>query len=97
MSDLIERQAAIDAVDRERKKKHLFNTAEDGLLKARGIINTLPSAQRKGKWVYGDDMFEYAICTSCQWDSGEAWEYALKNFKFCPNCGARMVKGEEDG
>ena len=44
-NDLISRQAAIDAVDRERKKKHLFNTAEDGLLEARRVINTLPSAQ----------------------------------------------------
>lgn len=42
--DVIYRQQAIDAIDRERKKKHLFNTAEDGLLKARGVINTLPSA-----------------------------------------------------
>ena len=45
IGDTISRQAAIDAVDRERKKKHLFNTAEDGLLEARGVINTLPSAQ----------------------------------------------------
>ena len=43
-----------------------------------------------GHWDYGDDMFEYAICSSCNWDSGEAWEYAKKNFKFCPNCGAKM-------
>ena len=64
--------------------------------KAYDAVLGLPSAQRKGKWVCGDDMFEYAICTSCQWDSGEAWEYALKNFNFCPNCGAEM-KGEEDG
>ena len=44
-ADCISRQAAIDAIDRERKNKHLFNTAEDGLLEARGVINTLPSAQ----------------------------------------------------
>ena len=43
--DFINRQDAIDAIDRERKKKHLFNTAEDGLLEARRVINTLPSAQ----------------------------------------------------
>lgn len=44
-NSLIKRHDAIDAIDRERKNKHLFNTAEDGLLEARGIINTLPSAE----------------------------------------------------
>lgn len=44
--DFISRKAAIDAIDRERKKKHLFNAAEDGLLEARRLINTLPSAQQ---------------------------------------------------
>lgn len=43
MSDLDKfRKDLIDAIDRERKNKHLFNTAEDGLLEARRIVNTLP-------------------------------------------------------
>ena len=48
-----------------------------------------------GRWNCGDDMFEYAICSACEWDSGEAWEYAKKNFKFCPHCGAKMGESEE--
>lgn len=51
--------------------------------------------RKKGKWNYGDDMFEYAICSSCKWDSGEAWEYAKKYFRYCPNCGADM-RGDGD-
>ena len=58
MGDLISRQAAIDAIDRERKNKHLFNTAEDGLLKARGVINTLPSADPEIKPI------SYMDCTN---------------------------------
>lgn len=50
---------------------------------------------KTGHWNCGDDMFEYAICSSCKHETGEAWEYAKRNFKYCPNCGARMV-GEED-
>lgn len=50
-----------------------------------------------GRWDCGDDMFEYAICSSCKWDSGEAWEYAKKNFKFCPHCGAKMDESEDSG
>lgn len=52
--------------------------------------------RKVGKWECSDDIFEYALCSCCKWDSGEAWEYALKRFRFCPNCGARM-KGEDDG
>lgn len=48
--------------------------------------------KKKGKWNCGDDMFEYGVCSSCKWDSGEAWEYAKKNFRYCPNCGARMER-----
>ncbi len=52
-------------------------------------------ARKKGEWNCGDDMFEYAICSVCKWDSGEAWEYAKKYFRYCPNCGADM-RGESD-
>jgi len=43
MGDLISRKAVIEAIDRERGKRHCFDTFEDGILTARGIINTLPS------------------------------------------------------
>jgi hypothetical protein len=54
---------------------------------------------RHGKWNCDDDMFEYAICSACKWDSGEAWEYAKKRFAYCPHCGAKMDaerKADED-
>ena len=100
MGDLISRQAAIDAIDRERKNKHLFNTAEDGLLEARGVINTLPSAEperKKGKWIANGDI--HKECPFC----GEDWDkyvfgdvvYTGELPKFCPNCGEDM-RGEQD-
>lgn len=46
---------------------------------------------KTGHWNCGDDMFEYAICSSCKHETGEAWEYAKRNFKYCPNCGAKMT------
>ena len=48
-----------------------------------------------GHWNCGDDMFEYAICSSCKHETGEAWEYAKRNFKYCPNCGAKMHMSAE--
>ena len=50
---------------------------------------------KTGHWNCGDDMFEYAICSSCKHETGEAWEYAKRNFKYCPNCGAKMVEPQE--
>ena len=49
-----------------------------------------PQEPKAGHWNCGDDMFEYAICSLCKHETGEAWEYAKRNFKYCPNCGARM-------
>ena len=46
--------------------------------------------RQKGKWLYADDVFEDAVCSSCKWDSGETMQHARKTFKFCPNCGAEM-------
>ncbi len=43
MGDLISRKAAIEAIDRERGKRHCLDTFGDGILTARRIINTLPS------------------------------------------------------
>ena len=96
MNDLIDRQAAIDAIDRERKKKHLFNTAEDGLLEARGVINTLPSAEpKRGKWIVkekvypdlpndSDYRYECSLCGS------EDQHNEKMIVPYCWHCGARM-------
>lgn len=100
MGDLIDRQGAIDAIDRERKKKHLFNTAEDGLLEARGVINTLPSAEprKKGKWIEqdagGDGVFYE--CSVCK-DAFTLMDGTPSdnNYNFCPNCGS-YNGGEEE-
>lgn len=61
-----------------------------------GVIDEQPTVEerKKGEWNYGDDMFEYAICSVCKWDSGEAWEYAKKYFRYCPHCGADMRGGK---
>ena len=71
-----------------------------GITEAIDIIDNIPSADAApivhGHWDCGYDMFEYAICSSCKWDSGEAWEYAKKNFKFCPHCGAKMDESEDE-
>lgn len=100
MNDLISRQAAIEALKRA-----------DALTRAFGyhfVIDTireLPSAQperKKGKWIYGED--EYGIdgyhCDKCgffvPWDYTHKFIDFIKDYHFCPNCGADMRPTERD-
>lgn len=104
MSDLISRQNAIDALEEQLDYLHKLNkdenpTAESkwyGINWARNTIADMPSAEpqrKKGKWIRGDQdkLLGRAFCSVCN-----KWEYQASNFNFCPNCGARMVRGEED-
>ena len=94
MSDLISRQAAIDATWFEPSYTDPLNV----LTEVRDRLKALPSAERKtGRWInaYPDiepnPMFMYGICSVC------GCEQAISNkLNFCPNCGADM-RGEQDG
>lgn len=85
MSDLIDRQAAIDALD----KLH-YNDREDWCF-VLDTIEYLPSAepeQKKGKWVEREGIYGAAYCSKC------GYELRMNNTNYCPNCGAEM-RGEE--
>ena len=83
MSDLISRQAAIDAVG--------YYSLHSGskLLFADKPLKELPPAQpEKGRWILG-------ICDNCGYDWGKDAPIASVP-NYCPNCVATMSKGEED-
>ena len=50
---------------------------------------------RHGKWLCSDDIYETAVCSVCNFDTGEPYEYVKKSWNFCPNCGAKMERKEE--
>ena len=88
MSDLISRQAAIDAIDVKNVNKGIISALQS-------IIEELPSADRpQGEWKsvkasiypYGYDV----ECSVCGHRMGSSFGY-----KFCPMCGAKM-KGADD-
>ena len=106
MSDLISRQAAIDAVHEEFDDCLVWDesgqrTADEFEI----IINRLPSAQRKGKWKYekmkhilNGEVRTVRICSECnggwfRYDLSDGVEDVEPNY--CPNCGA-LMKVEED-
>ena len=105
MSDLISRQAAIDAIDvlcQEHRYKipgksetySEYNEAwQDALDRAEGLIFNLPSAQpqrMRGKWI---DVTKTGGAEL--WKCSECGELELENSYFCPNCGSDMG-GDED-
>jgi len=87
MSDLISRQAVIEAINKAVTKEA-----------ARWSVNELPSVEYKGKWIldYRDCGVEFYRCSEC--NLGRAvidgsFYKSLDEFKKCPICGADM-RGE---
>lgn len=89
--DCINRQAAIDALEREQSLIERPTTEtrwfDLGLRKAQDVLSELPSAQPerpKGEWIATE--YDTIKCGEC----GIVYSSALYPRKYCPNCGADM-------
>lgn len=104
--DLISRQAAIDAIEQHKTAVLEGREWDEGIAYGYAaahrhlvdIVKQLPSAERHGRWVYGNDFHWYtANCSLCGYrrrtdiKTSERWN----EWHYCPNCGASMVN--EDG
>ena len=95
MADLIDRQAAIDAIP--KGEADIFENCSRCTLLSQEevveILERLPSAEQVGRWELVDYLFgRYGggiafRCTNC----GKS---AYDKSNYCPNCGARMEKDE---
>lgn len=110
MDDLIRRQDAIDAISTwdkfgvdERNRLVRWYEGLEPYVKLRDVvwaIEKLPSTHRKGKWIVLDECSNEGVyCSECNkkvlkidYSNTMKW----KNFNYCPNCGASMVRGEEE-
>ena len=56
---------------------------------------TIEPQRKTGKWikVNGKTAINCSICYHCSWSL--SFEYTVKRFNFCPNCGADM-RGKQD-
>lgn len=92
----------MDLIDREQAiaEMHLAFGAKPAVhAQAVNILNGMPSAEKTGKWVKDNNLYR---CTACNnlcavagWANSIPEEQMYKAFKYCPNCGARMVDDNE--
>ena len=101
MDDLIRRQDAIDILKKRHDEILPYDETISGALSgAQMLIKEIPSAQKKGHWIFKREehptyIAEQAVCSEC----GEPCAtYGLDKprDRFCKWCGADM-RGEEDG
>ena len=102
MKDPIERQAAVDALmeilDRPKHAEFLYT---DEICKTLNELPSVEPGQKTGEWIkYGVPRCgeQHYKCTSCGYyiNFGQWGELYTKEFKYCPNCGCKMERGEQD-
>lgn len=93
MSDLISRQAAIDALKEHEDAKGYLRCDYEV------VLEQLPSAEKHGKWESKalDNFRKYeVVCSECgarYVGNYDAYDEPY-DFNYCPNCGARMEADE---
>lgn len=98
MSDLISREAAIEAIE-ELKNRYLDRKVV--LAKAQDAVNNLPTAEKVGKWIKNENTYGWH-CSACEKDNLYAFVEDCDTDKnelqdhYCPNCGATMMEGVDD-
>lgn len=98
MSDLISRQAAIDAFVDLYDRVAFFD--KEIAARAIGIIKALPSADVlenvHGEWMHDkDDALVSGYCSCCGWTTIYT-ESEIAYMQFCPSCGADMRSKDAD-
>ncbi len=103
MSDLIDRQQAIDAFDTEGNElivagKENADAVEKYLKTVMERIEQLPSAEpKRGRWIHHPEIGwgETWLCDQCG-EKTTSTVMGKPRANFCPNCGADMRTKETD-
>ena len=90
MSDLISRQAAIDAVIEDWNECCGVYDADTIIHDVTDVIEHLPTVQpKRGKWYTENNSFIVLdVCDQCM----KAVRHVAPFYDFCPHCGAKMER-----
>lgn len=88
-------------IDADELIEHVWRDRLDSRERIADLVKSMPSAEpqrMKGCWerhysrpnVYADLCWH---CSNCGYSSNDSW---ANKWKYCPNCGAEMQKGEDD-
>ena len=97
MAEYIERRALMqfpirrDCYDRKNGNKHFINGIETVLEYAENLPAADVAPVVHGLWNNMDGYKTRKVCSECGWDVPEYGKF----YSYCPNCGAKMDRGED--
>ena len=88
-------------IDADELIEHVWRDRLDSRERIADLVKSMPTIEpqrMKGRWerhysrpnVYADLCWH---CSNCGYASNDSW---ANKWKYCPNCGAEMQKGEDD-
>ena len=108
-TDLISRQAAIDALndDITITGEQNAQTVVEYIHRVCKKLNNIPSAEpqrKKGRWIQNttyqmvgsDAVVAEAYCSECELYSSQINAFGYVSYDICPRCGAEMTGGDEE-
>ena len=80
-----------DAINKALKsQREGIISAEKACEYIRECLRRLGKPERKtGKWIKSMGTINCSNCKQCSWS--ESFEATVHRFKYCPNCGAKMI------
>ena len=103
MDELISRQAATTIPVMPKEHRHyqtnnLDDAYEQGWNDLQECIENLPPVQpKRGHWmIEPTEEPEYCKCSECGYVNLIVEVFALDGYHYCPNCGAKMERNEDD-
>ena len=96
MTEYIKRKAAIDTVTETYYDTPAINLKESKLeaaLRSVPVADVMPVVYGRWEW----DTQDIYCCTICHEKSHVKEVMGLPDWDFCPNCGAKMIRGENNG